>query len=571
MPTESLLEQLAHLSPWFAFWSIVVATFVSEDIATITAGMAAAGGIISPLMAVISSALGIWLGDMFYYLLGRGLGFAVLQRPWCARLVRPETVERCRTGFRKRGLRWILTSRFLPGVRTATYFVAGCLGVPAGWFAVTTMGAVILWTPLLVAISWFAGHSVIEWLEDATWLGWLLALAGIFLCWYAARVLLAACTWRGRRRLFARFVKLTRWEYWPRSVLHAPLLVAIPLLALRHRSLRVLSHVNPGLPGGGLLDAPKSLTLAAFAGAGDAIARYRVLPQERSVEERLALMRALITEHGIEYPLVLKPDLGMHGSGVCIVRNEAESRAYLTAIAVDCLVQEFVPGEEFDVCYVRHPNEPVGRIAWIALKEFPSILGDGVHTLEERIYQDRRAVCMVDHFLALAGDTAQRIPALGERVPLAEIGNHCRGTILRDGSALVTKALTLAVDAIAKAHPSCHFGRLDIRAPSTADFQAGRNLRVLEWTSPARSPTHIYDARYGLGFAWRALLAHWQLVFAIASANAQLVAQSASPGPAQPLALRTVLRDWLRYRRGKRSHPAYAPHAKRNLAGDADG
>lgn len=561
MPTESLLEQLAHLSPWFAFWSIVVATFVSEDIATITAGMAAAGGIISPLMALTSAALGIWFGDMFYYLLGRGLGFAVLQRPWCARLIRPETVERCRTGFRKRGLRWILTSRFLPGVRTATYFVAGCLGVPAGWFALTTMGAVIVWTPLLVAISWFAGHSVMEWLEGATWLGWLLALASIVGCWYAVRLLLAACTWRGRRRLYARFAKLTRWEYWPKSILYAPLFVAIPLLALRYRSLRVLTAINPGLPNGGLIDAPKSQTLSVFANAGNAIAHSLLLPRERTVEDRLALLRSFAAAHRSDYPLVLKPDFGMHGSGVCIVRTEAESRAYLSAIAVDCMVQEFVPGEEYDVCYVRHPAEPVGRIAWITHKEFPTVPGDGVHSLEERIYQDRRAVCMVDHFLALAGDTAQRIPAQGERVALAEIGNHCRGTILSDATHLVTEALTLAIDAIAKAHPGCHFGRFDLRAPSTADLQAGRNLRVLEWNGPARSPTHIYDERYGLGFAWRALLAHWRLVFAIANANAERGAKSTS--------LRTVFREWLRYRRGKRSHPDYAPHAPRNLADGA--
>ena len=73
--------------------------------------------------------------------------------------------------------------------------------------------------------------------------------------------------------------------------------------------------------------------------------------------------------------MVLKPDIGERGSGVAIIRSEAEARAYLSRATDDTIVQAYAPGAEFGVFYVRHPDETAGRIFSITEKRFPTVTG----------------------------------------------------------------------------------------------------------------------------------------------------------------------------------------------------
>ncbi|MCY2955597.1 MAG: VTT domain-containing protein [Planctomycetota bacterium] len=204
MPEDSLLQQLAHLPPWVAFWTVVLATLISEDIATITAGMAAAAGLMPLPNAIISSGLGIWLGDFAYYLVGRSLGFAILQRSWFARMVNPATIERCRIGFASSGIRWIIASRFMPGMRTVTYLVAGCLQVRAGWFALTTFIAVAVWTPIVIGLAYFAGEKCTDLILHAGPVGWLAALFTLISLYFFSQFVFAVCTPNGRHAICDR-------------------------------------------------------------------------------------------------------------------------------------------------------------------------------------------------------------------------------------------------------------------------------------------------------------------------------------------------------------------------------
>ena len=133
-----------------------------------------------------------------------------------------------------------------------------------------------------------------------------------------------------------------------------------------------------------------------FAAAGPAIARHQRLPIENSAEERSQTLRAFLRRTGLDYPLVLKPDHGTEGSGVCIVPDESVAQSYLQRIQVDCVAQELVAGLEVDIGYVRQPEQPAGQIAWMTQKEFPQVEGDGERSLEDLIYADPRAACWVE-------------------------------------------------------------------------------------------------------------------------------------------------------------------------------
>ena len=51
--------------------------------------------------------------------------------------------------------------------------------------------------------------------------------------------------------------------------------------------------------------------------------------------------------HGLQFPVVLKPDAGQRGSGVAIVRSLEQLREYLTNSKFPAILQEYVPGEEY--------------------------------------------------------------------------------------------------------------------------------------------------------------------------------------------------------------------------------
>jgi hypothetical protein len=104
------------------------------------------------------------------------------------------------------------------------------------------------------------------------------------------------------------------------------------------------------------------------------------------------------------------------------------------------------------------------------------------------------------------------------RIPLGELGTHCRGALFRDGRRLVTPELEEAVDRIARATEGFFFGRFDVRAESDAGLREGR-FRILELNGVTSEAAHVYEPGLSLWNAWRTLGAQWRLAFEIGAAN----------------------------------------------------
>ncbi len=352
-------------------------------------------------------------------------------------------------------------------------------------------------------------------------------------------------------------------------MVYAPIVPYIGYLGLRHRCLTAFTAANPGIPAGGFIGESKAEILRQLGrAAGWRVPPWRLLPASRPVEERLADVAAFRAERALGLPLVLKPDAGQRGSGVAILDDEAGVEAYLRRTQGDTLVQEYVPGLEFGLFYARHPDEPHGRILSITEKRLPELAGDGRRTVEELVLADRRAVCLADLYLARQGEGRHRVPAAGQRVPLAQLGTHCRGAVFADGASHRTPELEAAVEAMSRTFPGFFFGRYDVRVPSLEALRAGGPLTLIELNGVTSEVTHVYDGRYGAARAWRELAGQWRIAFAIGDANRCRGAPTASLAE-----LAAALR---RYRRGARSHPPEgrlaavargAPAAAREAAG----
>lgn len=515
---------------------LALATLVSEDLACIAAGLLAARGTLSFPAAVAACLAGIFIGDLLLYLAGRTLGRAALARRPLSWLASPAAVERAAAWFSRRGAGALLIARFVPGSRLPTYVAAGVLRYPAGAFSLWLLGAAAVWTPLLVGLAAALGTAASELL--ATWNQVALAaLAGVVLAvGLVTRVLLPLFTWRGRRLLLGRWRRLVRWEFWPVWLFELPVVLYVLGLGLRHRSPTLFTAANPAIPAGGFIGESKGRILAGVAASdSDRIARFVALPAALSAEARGERVRRFMAAEGLDFPVVVKPDVGQRGAGVRVVRGEDDLAALFGAdaaadTAADQIAQEYVPGVELGVFYVRHPDAERGSIFSITAKALVAVEGDGRRTLEELILADDRAVCMAPLFLARHARRLADVPAAGERVELVEIGNHCQGAVFTDGGALATPELTAAVDRLSRGVPGFFFGRYDLRAPTLDDFRAGRHFKVIELNGVTSEATSIYAPGASLLAGYRTLFRQWRLAFEIGAANVRRGARPTSVG-----------------------------------------
>ncbi|MBL9203115.1 MAG: VTT domain-containing protein [Opitutaceae bacterium] len=500
-----------------ALIALALATLLTEDLTCIAAGLLVARGSLAFWPATGACYAGILFGDLLLVLMGRTIGRPSLRVAPLKWWLSEELVARAERWFTRRGPGIVFASRFMPGTRVPTYFAAGVLRAPfmrfAAWFAL----ACAIWVPLLVGTATWLGTRATEML--ATWTSAVPALLGAgLLAWLVAQIGLGLATWRGRRLLLCRWRRLTRFEFWPRWVVYAPVLLQILWLAFRHRSLALVTAVNPGIgAGGGLVGESKSEILRGLAGAGERVAKWSRI-EAGGAEKRVAALEGFMADHALAFPIVLKPDVGERGDGVVIARDESQARAAMEVTAGPLIAQAYVPGVEFGVFYHRRPSADCGEVLAVTDKRLVGVTGDGKRCLEDLILADDRAICMAPFFLKKFTLRLDDVPAAGERVMLGELGTHCRGALFLDGTALATPALRAEIERVSRAFEGFHFGRYDVRAPSAEAFQRGE-FTVIELNGLTSEATSIYDPRHGAWHGWRTLCRQWRIAYAIAAEN----------------------------------------------------
>jgi hypothetical protein len=235
-------------------------------------------------------------------------------------------------------------------------------------------------------------------------------------------------------------------------------------------------------------------------------------------------LKQILRCRGWQLPLIMKPDIGQRGVGVALVRSLQDARRYFARNPGTTLAQVYHPGpHEAGVFYYRLPSEPSGRIFSITDKVFPEVVGDGRSTIEQLVWRHPRFRMQADALLSqLPTGGRDRIVMAGEPVRLTGTGNHCRGTLFRDGSHLLTPELTIAIDRVARRFDGFFFGRFDIRYRDVAAFRAGRDLAVVELNGITSESTNLYDPAGSLGSAYHTLIAQWNVLFQVADANREL-------------------------------------------------
>jgi membrane protein DedA with SNARE-associated domain len=130
-------------------------TFLEGETVIIFAGFAAAQGLVDPLLLLAAAWLGSFSGDQCYFWLGRHFGVRLLDRfPRWRRGVNAALawLERYDAGF-------ILSFRFIYGVRNVSSFALGLSAVRWERFLGLNFAAAGLWAASFVAVGYFLGHA----------------------------------------------------------------------------------------------------------------------------------------------------------------------------------------------------------------------------------------------------------------------------------------------------------------------------------------------------------------------------------------------------------------------------
>lgn len=538
---QFLAQESGWLPPALVDWPPVVqaltlglATFVQEDVPTLTAAVLAAAGALSTAAGFWGCFLGIWVGDVLLFGLARGVGRPVLQINWVKKRLGPNGISRQEEWFSRRGTWLLVSARMIPGTRLPTYLAAGLLRWPIGRFLVVTGAAALVWT-----ISWFALARLVGARLPGIWSRWQQqAWIPLFLAatvWLV--VFIVSRSFRKATPLPARWEKWRQWEFWPAWLFYIPIIFQYIRLSIRHLSFTLPSVSNPGIAFGGLVGESKLATLRELTlTSPDFTAAAEYIPAG-PIDARMAEFQHWMNLHHWAYPVILKPDLGQRGMGVRVIPSEEAALHYLNHNSAPLVVQRYVPGPyEVGIFYYRFPDQDQGHIFSITEKIFPVITGDGRHTLRELILTDVRARFVAKRYLARFSHRLQEILPSGQTLRLVEAGNHAQGCIFRDGAELATPALTARIDAISKGLPGFFIGRYDIRYSNPTDLAAGLHFQILELNGASAEATSAYDARHSVVQAYRILFRQWHLVFSIAAANRRRGARPCHP--------RDLLKAW---------------------------
>src|SRR6185437_3146055 len=143
----------------YGAWSYLVTfvwTFFEGETFVLLAGFAAARGSLSAPLLIVVAGLGSFAGDQCYFWIGRHFGLRLMARrpDWRAR------VDSALGWLKRWDAGFILTFRFIYGVRNFSSFALGISGIPWQRFLALNFLAAWLWAIAFVGLGFFCGRSV---------------------------------------------------------------------------------------------------------------------------------------------------------------------------------------------------------------------------------------------------------------------------------------------------------------------------------------------------------------------------------------------------------------------------
>jgi membrane protein DedA with SNARE-associated domain len=163
----ALLDALRAMDGDHAFFAILAVLGLCglglpmpEDVILLTAGYLASLGKFSLGSAIAAGMVGVLTGDAVLFFLGHHYGRAMLTWPGVQRWFGVERLRYASERIQERGRFICFIARFLPGLRSPIYVVAGAMGVPPRTYMLQDGLAASISVPFWVVMGWAFGGEI---------------------------------------------------------------------------------------------------------------------------------------------------------------------------------------------------------------------------------------------------------------------------------------------------------------------------------------------------------------------------------------------------------------------------
>lgn len=306
------------------------------------------------------------------------------------------------------------------------------------------------------------------------------------------------------------------WEYWPSYMFYIPNLPYAMYLCIKAKSPVFFSAANPAIKHSGNGTESKFQTLQLLP--------KKYIPKSIFIKKGsdYTTIQNTLKSADLNFPLIIKPDVGYRGLLVKKINTSLELKSYLDSNNfIDLILQEFIDFPlECGIFYHRLPNESTGKITSITLKEYPTIIGNGASTKSELILSNSRLKRHFKLFQKIQGEKLDEVLSKGQKYILNIIGNHCKGSTFLDGNHLIDSTLESAFDQLFQHVPGFYYGRIDLKYESFNTLKNLENFKIIEVNGIISEPTHIYDPYKSSYFkALKEIRKHWKILYKIATIN----------------------------------------------------
>ncbi len=526
-------------------------TFLHEDAAILAAAFSNVEYGMPMGYAYVSIFLGIISGDLVIY----GLGHFAQKNAWLRSKIIGPKVERVKLWLETHLVRVLLLCRITPGLLFPTYVACGWFKIPFGRFAFITILSGVIYSSILLTVIILFGDLVLVHLDYWAWILLVVVVVG-FGIRNAFKPRWSKTTEHFMGEVPPSFFKVFRRqmpsikrkfngmpslegikrvvsfaERIPNGVFYIPVGLRWLALSVRYRSLTLPTVSNPNIETGGFWGESKSDIMGQVGDDQQTwLAEFVTIHRNGNTSQSdLETALSLMSEKGLNFPVVVKPDVGWQGYGVRLIEDQDHLFQYISKypLGEKMVIQRPIPHDgEAGIFYVRIPNEEKGRIVSVTLRYFPYVYGDGVSTLEELIKNDPRSKLRAGFYLgekaehmAFEKEFLEMVPDEGELVRLSFIGSIRVGGLYRNASHLITPDLTARIDEIARSMPEFYFGRFDVRFESTELLQAGKGFSIIEINGAGSEAINAWDPEVPILQLYKELFKTQSLLFKVSAIN----------------------------------------------------
>lgn len=157
-----MVDWLTWAIETYGYYALLLGTFLEGETIMVLSGFAAQRGLMDLYLVMLVGFCGTFAGDQLYYFIGRHWGTRLLaKRPtWQA------PADRAYRLLRKYEVPFILSFRFIYGVRSVSPFIIGMSGIPVRRFLLLNLLAAVVWSIAVASLGYFLGRAAELFLEE---------------------------------------------------------------------------------------------------------------------------------------------------------------------------------------------------------------------------------------------------------------------------------------------------------------------------------------------------------------------------------------------------------------------